>query len=208
MTLHTRVMVTSPGVDPAAVFVKMRQIIGAGEQYSAWTSPELDSDNAYRRTMSPGFHMDLGQGLPALMWVDFAKPGETVGGHEHDKWCYEWDDAGEPTEVMECSGGDPVGYIEINYDTAYGYHADNNASCGDLHAYITQEITAWLDERGATWQWYDESGDGWQPSSVRWGTLGDPIVGAPGSGVDRLTSDPKREFGNLVTALLDSEATR
>jgi hypothetical protein len=194
MTLHTRVMVTSPDVDPAAVFVKMRQIIGAGEQYSAWTSPEVDSDNEYRHTMPPGYHMDLGQGLPALMWVDFAEPGEQIGGETHDEYCDE-----------ECDGGyhDPPGFIEINYDTAYGYRAENNASCGDLHAFITQEITSWLDERGASWQWYDESGDGWQPTSVRWGTLGDPEIGALGSSKVRTDRDEKRAFGNLVTAMIE-----
>jgi hypothetical protein len=192
MTLHTRVMVTSPGVDPAAVFVRMRQIIDAGEQYDAWTSPDPESDNEYRRTMKPGFHMDLGQGLPALMWVEFAEPGETLGGESHDEWCEE-----------DCSGEyhDPAGFIEINYDTAYGYTAPNGASCSDLHAWITQEIGAWLDMQGATWRWYDESGDGWAHGDG-WGTLGDPEVGALGSAIQRITRDPKRDFGAMALGVV------
>lgn len=198
MTLHTRVMVTSPGVDPAAAFVRMRQIIGAGEQYDAWTSPEPDSDNEYRRTMAPGFHMDLGQGLPALMWVKHNNGALCCDGG-HSEWC---DD--------DCSGeyDDPAGYIEINYDTVYGYRAANNASCGDLHAFITREITAWLDTQGVTWQWYDESGDGWQPDLSTYGTLGDPEVGRIGSTIQRTDRDPKREFGNLVAALVENGAIR
>jgi hypothetical protein len=60
-----------------------------------------------------------------------------------------------------------------------------------------------LDERGASWQWYDESGDGWQPTSVRWGTLGDPEIGALGSSKVRTDRDEKRAFGNLVTAMIE-----
>lgn len=191
MTLHTRVMVTSPGVDPAAVFVRMRQIIGAGEQYDARTRTETE----HPWQAKYGTHeMTLGQGLPALMWVDFAHEGQMLGGDGHEDYC---DD--------DCDGSyhDPAGHIEINYDTAYGYRANNNASCGDLHAWITQEIGLWLDTQGASWEWYDESGDGWN-HGPGWGTLGDPEIGRIGSTVRRLDRDPKRAFGNLVTALIEN----
>ncbi len=190
MTLHTRVMVTSPGVDPAAAFVKMRQIIGAGEQYSARTRTETEFE--WQANYS-SHSMDLGQGLPALMWVDFAKPGRTLGGEGHEDYC-----------ESDCDGSyhDPEGYIEIHYDTTYGYRADNGASCSDLHAWITQEIGTWLDMQGATWEWYDESGDGWG-HGPGWGTLGDPEVGALGSTKRRQGRDSKREFGNLVNSLVE-----
>ena len=204
MTLHTRVLVTSPGIDPAAVFVKMRQIIGAGEQYDTFTSPDPTSDNKYRRTMGPGFHMEAGQGLPALMWVDHWN-GALSPAHEHDKWCGPWDESGPIAGAdPECSP-DPRGYIEINYDTSYSYRADNNASCSDLHAWITQEVGQWLDAQGAAWQWYDESGDGWD-HGPGWGTLGDPVVGEIGSTVARTDADPKRNFGNLVASLIEGGA--
>jgi len=202
MTLHTRVKVMSPGIDPRETFVKMRQIIGAGEQYSAWESPQMDSENEYRHTMSPGFHMDLGQGLPALLWVDHWR-GELEPAHEHDKFCYEWDESGSPTDKLECDP-EPRGYIEINYDTAYGYRADNNASCSDLHAWITQEIGAWLDRHGATWEWYDESGDGWG-HGPGWGTLGDPEVGALGSTKRRVDGDEKRSFFAVAMAAIAAD---
>lgn len=202
MTLHTRVLVTSPGIDPRETFIQMRRIIGASEQYSAWESPQLDSDNEYRRTMDPGFHMDMGQGLPALMWVDHWN-GALSPAHEHDQWCLRWDDNG-PVEGSEpeCTP-EPRGFIEINYDTAYGYRAENNASCSDLHAWITREIGAWLDAQGATWEWYDECGDGWDHGHG-WGTLGDPEVGALGSTIQRVTTDEKRSFGELVNHLVQN----
>lgn len=194
MTLHTRVMVTSPGIDSRAAFVRMRELIGAGEQYSAWDSPDPTSDNRYRHTMTPGHHMDLGQGLPALMWVDHNNGALLSRGEFHDDDC----EAG-------CYCG-PEGYVEINYDTAYGYRAENNASCGDLHAWITREIGQWLTDLGATWQWYDESGDGWTADlSNGYGALGDPEVGAPGSAVQRVDRDPMRSFGEFALAAIAAE---
>lgn len=188
MTLHTRVMVTSPGVDPAAVFVKMRQIIGAGEQYDAWTSPEPDSDDEYRRTMTPGYHMTLGQGLPALMWVEHNN-GALVSDGGHQEWC-----------ESDCSGDydDPAGYIEINYDTAYGYAAKNGAGCGDLHAYITREIGTWLTMQGASWVWYDESGDGWDVDQSDLSILGDLDVGRIGSTMPAQRRDARRDFATVA----------
>lgn len=185
MTLHTRVMVTTPGIDAREAFDKMRELIGATSEYTYFVSPEPESDNQYRREMTPGFHMNLGQGLPALMWVEHAD-GDLVSDGGHDKWC---DD--------DCSGkyDDPAGYVAIHYDTAYSYRAENNASCSDLHAWLTREITAWLDERGASWRWYDELGDGWRDDLSSYGALGDPEVGRIGSNIDRLTKDDKREFG-------------
>lgn len=183
-------MVTSPGLDSRAVFIKMRQIIGAGEQYAAFDqAPDPTSDMSWERDRAYSHNMQIGQGLPALMWVDHNR-GELVSTGGHGEYC-------EP----DCDGeyDDPAGYIEINYDTAYGYRADNNASCSDLHAWITQEIGAWLDQQGASWQWYDESGYGWNHGEG-WGTLGDPEVGALGSSVRRVERDEKRAFGALALA--------
>lgn len=198
MTLHTRVMVTTPGIDPKAAFIRMRQLIDAGEGYSCFESPQPESEFDWERTANPGLHMNIGQGLPALMWVEWAKPGEHLGGEGHDDYCED-----------DCAGEyhDPGGYVEIHYDTAYGYRADNNASCSDLHAYLTREIGAWLTERGAEWRWYDESGDGWQPDLSDYGTLGDPDVGRPGSTVVRHAEDEKRAFGNLALGAIFADLT-
>lgn len=187
MTLHTRVMVTSPGVDAQAAFDKMRELIGATDEHKWFETPDPTSENKYLRTAAPGLHMEIGQGLPALMWVD-AHDGVAEG---HGEYC-----------DSDCSGSchDPAGWLEINYDTAYGYTAANGGSCSDLHAWITREITAWLDAQGATWVWYDESGEGWLPDLTSYGTLGDPEVGRPGSTVRRQSEDEKRAFGRLAAA--------
>jgi hypothetical protein len=184
-------MVTSPGVDPRAAFDKMRELIGATDAHTWWESPQPDSPNKYRHTMSRGYHMDIAQGLPALMWVDYERAGGLVSDGGHNEWC---DD--------DCSGkyDDPAGYVEINFDTGYAYTAPNGASCGDLHAWIAREITAWLDAQGATWVWFDECGEGWL-SDLTAGTLGDPEVGRPGSTVPRQgREDGRRAFGALAMA--------
>lgn len=187
MTLHTRVVVTTPDVDMRETFDRMRELIGATDEYTWFESPELDSDNEWRRTMKPGFHMDVGQGLPALMWVEQGT-GEAEG---HDpEWCED-----------DCDGAyhDPAHWVEINFDTGYAYCADNGASCSDLHAWLVQEIGAWLTDQGAEWQWYDESGEGWN-HGPGWGTLGDPEIGRLGSTVRKQGRDEKRDFGMLAMA--------
>ncbi|MDF9718069.1 hypothetical protein INN71_02660 [Nocardioides sp. ChNu-153] len=155
MTLHTRVMITSPGVRAADAFLRMRQLIGAGEQYDARTSPH-------------GLHMDLGQGLPALLWVDH-RDGDLIPAETCDEYCDAFCDTTD-AERYCLRLHDPAGYVLVHFDTGYGYTAVNGAGCRDLHAWLVREFGAWLDDRGATWRWYDESGDGWLPSSTPWGT--------------------------------------
>jgi hypothetical protein len=91
----------------------------------------------------------------------------------------------------------------VHFDTAYGYRADSNgASCGDLHAWLVREIGAWATEQGASWRWYDESGNGWLDTrNDDLSPLGDPEVGRIGSTVRRgAIEDPRRAFGQMVTA--------
>jgi hypothetical protein len=51
--------------------------------------------------------------------------------------------------------------IDVSLDTTYGYTADNGASCSDLHAWIIQELGAWLDDRGLDWYWLNEYTGEW-----------------------------------------------
>lgn len=176
MTLHTRIAVTSPGVDARAAFDHARDLIGATDRY------------VWREDGDGGYSMQLGQGLPALMWVDVSD-GQP---EQHDDWC-------EP----DCSGEyhDLGHYVMVHFDTGYAYTAPNGASCSDLHAWLVDEMGRWLTERGATWEWYDESGDGWNHGDG-WGTLGSPEVGRIGSQVVRIGRDEKRDFGTLALAAI------
>ena len=156
MTLHTRVAVTSGDVTPEAVFAQCRRIIGATDECRVIEGDPLA--------------MALGQGLPALMWVDSSDgEPETCGD-----WC-----------ESDCSGvnHDPAHLVMAHFDTAYSYKAYSHtgtAHCGDLHACIVARLGRWLDAQGCTWRWYDESGHGWDVDHLDLGALGNPRLGAVG----------------------------
>jgi hypothetical protein len=198
MTLHTRMMVTTPGIDPVEVFDEMRRLLNIPDDAEWWNSPDPNSDNKYRQTMTPGIHMEAAQGYSAWLWVDHWD-GELSAEHEHDKYCYAWDDDGNVTTELECGAHvNPRGYVEVNFDTAYGFTEANGAGCGDLHAYLVAELGTWLDARDAGWAWYDESGDGWRSAETfragDRGTLGDPEVGRPGSTKPKQGRENRRDF--------------
>lgn len=197
MTLHTRIAVTSSGVDLREAFDEGRRLIGADDRYTSFELPDPTSDSEYRRTATPSLHMEMGQGLPALLWVEV---GDGVAEACDPEWC-----------ESDCSRQyhDPAHHTMIHFDTSYSYTEPNGASCSDLHAWLVQEFGKWLTERGATWEWYDESGDGWDHGEG-WGTLGDPEVGRLGSTVRKSQPDEKRAwfFGEVLPAIAASHGSK
>lgn len=179
MTLHTRVITTSPGIEIRPAFDKMRELLGATDEHTFKVEPS-------------GHHwMNLGQGLPAWMWIE-GDPNNITPAEECDEWC-------EP----DCDYvHQPAHYIEIHFDTAYGYTETNGAGCGDLHAWIKREIGAWISSHGAEWRWYDESGNGWDVERDEYGSLGDPEVGRPGSTVPAAKREPRRDFMKVAFAAI------
>lgn len=194
MTLHTRIAVTTPGIDLREAFDMARGLIGAGDEHTSFELPDPLSDNPWRRERERSLHMDMGQGLPALMWVT---EGDGVAEPCDPEWC-----------EADCDRRyhNPAHHTMIHFDTAYGYTEPNGASCSDLHAWLVREVGKWLTERGATWEWYDECGDGWA-HGPGWGTLGDPDVGEPGSTVRKRQPDEKRAwfYGAVVPAIASWE---
>jgi len=190
MTLDSRIMVLDPGVSPRECFDKMAELLGAPDTYQFSETPGNPLGDDYERRSQIGAAPM--QGLPAWLIV-YHWDGEQMPEHRHTKWCHEYLGKDENEEVkfsdkLECDEEDtpkkfrtPRGYVEISIDTAYGYQAENRAGCGDLHAWLIQEFGAWLDSKGIRWQWYDESGDGWQAPGTPVQKLGDPEAGRPGS---------------------------
>lgn len=205
MTLHTRIAVTTPGIDPHAAFEQLTTLIGATPKQTAEAtdeSPNPDSPYPWERDRPHSRTMPLGLGLPALVWVDYSPDGKplAMGGSN-------------TTSVDEALQDEdktysPRAHLMIHADTAYAYAAPNGAGCGDLHAWIVREMGAWLTQQGASWDWYDESGWGWREEwktrieelasepnfSREWGTLGDPDVGALGSMIPSVTQDSRQSF--------------
>lgn len=157
MTLHSRVIIANPtAVRP--VFDEMRRLLGATEQYH-WrhrTSVEHDFQAGTK-----AYSMDLGQGLPALMWIDYGADGPLPNGPGTDVT----NDPGDPR--LDSKDYDnwccyqPFGFIEVNVDTTYGYRATNGAGCSDLHAWLIDSLGSWLDARNLDWHWHDEYRGDW-----------------------------------------------
>ena len=149
MTRSTRVAVTSPGVDPMTMWRVMATNLRAPEQYRFEVS-------------DTSIHAALSQGLDALMDLAFAADGGQVPERGCDDFC-----------VADCSGTwcwEPAHYLMADFDTAYGATDSCGCHSGGIHVRLVSALGAWLDQQGATWQWYDESGDGWE-HGPDWGTL-------------------------------------
>lgn len=150
MTRSTRVAVTSPGIDPMTLWRVMATLIKAPEQYRFEVKPH-------------GIHAALGQGLDALMDLDHAGGLLTPEGG-CDEYC-----------LPDCSGTwcwSPAHYLMADFDTGYAFKSPCGCSSGGLHVRLVSGVGDWLDRAGASWQWYDESGDGWN-HGPDWGSLYD-----------------------------------
>lgn len=151
MTLDTRMYVLDR-VDHRAMFQRCQELIGATD---ARTSDEQDP--TYRngqRIVEPGSPWTLmnepGQGLSAWLMMHY-RPGAPLRSAEqaagHDEYCEE-----------DCSGREhrPACWLEISFDTAYGYRGPGGEGCGDLHARVVAELGQWLDKAGVRWSWRNE----------------------------------------------------
>jgi hypothetical protein len=144
MTLSTHVYLLTEA-DPADVFLECRRLIGATDQHTWKDEPSFYSEKPDgERVMSN----DCGQGLPAWLLMRYIPGAMVRASHaEHDPDICDED----------CDGKwhKPAHWIDIDFDTAYGYR-DANGGCGTLHARILFELGGWLDERGIQWAWQNE----------------------------------------------------
>jgi hypothetical protein len=194
MTMTTHVAILRP-VGVMDLFHHGRSLLGAGDSIT-WAETD-----GYDRpgTRLVGNH--LGQGLPGIWDVEY-RPDGPLRAEAHD--C-DWDDeagrylcATEGETFCHRSNG-PACALEASIDTAYGWHADNGAGCGDLHAWFVTEVAKWCAERGAAVRWYaGEVTSEYEPVE-RLHILGDAEVGRIGSTVPRGPRMPEHEaFGALV----------
>lgn len=93
---------------------------------------------------------DLGQGLPAILDIDY-QPGGPLRtpeqAAEHDSYCGE--DCDGEYHGRAC-------WMDIDFDTSYGYHDSEGRGCGDLHALLVAQVGEYLDARGVRWEWHNE----------------------------------------------------
>lgn len=162
MTLTTRFAIIRP-TPVRPVFDECRRLLGAESARYGHDEPSRIPTGRPHAT----YHTIRGQGLPAALMVRYGVDGPILPAD--DIMCERRDDESWPS---------PTGWaIEVAFDTAIGYQADNGAGCSDLHAWLVRELGAWCSDRGLTWNWCEEHTGQWHPSSTTVDRLGDPEKG-------------------------------
>ncbi len=151
MTLATSIRIVEP-TPVRPIFDQTRTLLGAGKatfrHVRAGDTPWPSSNNTY--------HNDPGQGLPALLWVEYGPDGPLREYMDEDgKDCSDWYECQPPNHRHP-----PKASIEVMFDTAYGYKRDG-ANCNDLHAWLVLEMGRWLDAHSLTWYWQNEYTGEW-----------------------------------------------
>ncbi len=130
MTLCTHVFIRDH-LEPMQALAKARELVGADEE----TEMHLHA-NRYGDAGTWRAGNEAGQGLCALLDVFFRPEGPLR------------------EQVDEDYG--PACWLEVSFDTAYGYAGENGEDCGRLHARLVAELGAWLDGLGVAWLWQNE----------------------------------------------------
>lgn len=155
MTLSTHIVVKD-SVPVLDLFRYCQSLLGDPDSQS-WEHTKCDGS---ADEWEYGNHR--GQGLLAWLTVRHGQDAETQFFSEHTtspRW---------------------RGSVVVTFDTGYGFRGPHGADCGDLHAYLVACVARWLEERGATYEWEQESMQAWftTASPHRLAHLGDPGVGA------------------------------
>lgn len=163
MTLDTRVFILDE-VDPHEVFRFCRDLLGATDQHKF--TDEQDSTYSNRewavRPDSPWtVRNDPGQGLPAWLMLHY-RPDAALRtpeqAAEHDEDCNLPGNSIYVEEWGPCdgSGHRRACWLNVSFDTAYGYSDERGYGCGDLHAEYVSRLGQWLDAKGVRWEWENE----------------------------------------------------
>ena len=155
MTLSTHIVVK----DDVAVFDLFRycQSLLGDPDAQSWEHSKCD------RSADEWEYRNLpGQGLPAWLMVRHGRGRETQffsNCTKSSRW---------------------RGCVIVTFDTGYAFSGPKGADCGDLHAYLVACVARWLEERGARYEWEQESMQSWFTSASphRLARLGDPSIGA------------------------------
>jgi hypothetical protein len=154
VTLSTNVYVLDE-VDPREVFRFCQGLLAKYDEdrrppeRQVWsdeassTYRDSDDQNGVRRIANR-----LGQDLPGILDITYRAGGALRAeppGHDED--CGE--DCGGEYHSRVC-------WLDIDFDTAYGYKDERGWGCGDLHAALVNELGQWLDAKGARWEWRNE----------------------------------------------------
>ncbi|MFF7067354.1 hypothetical protein [Streptomyces pseudovenezuelae] len=165
MTLDTRILI----LDKAAareVFDFCRDLLGATERHTFTDKQDSVYSSAAREWLVQDanpwtVNNDPGQGLPAWLMIHYRPdaPLRTAEqAAEHDEDCNLPENSIYVEEWGPCSGEHHhrACWLEVSFDTAYGYRDERGYGCGDLHAEYISRLGQWLDAKGVRWEWKNE----------------------------------------------------
>lgn len=130
----------------------------AGERTSEWSE---------WRAVNNSWRNELGQGLLGILSVSYGNDGPLVDDEEID--------VGVPNPA----------FLEISFDTGYGYKNERGGGCGDLHAYFITRLAEYFEGLGVKrWAWRNEFTGEWffnieGPAGDELYELGYPALGNP-----------------------------
>jgi hypothetical protein len=161
MTLDSRVYVHGK-INAHDVFRKCQQMLDAE---NAETKDEQDTTyidgQLVVRPENPWTLMNKpGQDFNAWLRLNY-KPGAPLrteaDAASHDEDCnVPGSEYYDPEEAV-CEGDhQPACWVEVSFDSSYGYRDDQGRGCGDLHAGLISELGQWLDAQGVAWSWKNE----------------------------------------------------
>lgn len=158
MTLSTNVYVLDE-CEPTEVFRFCQELLekydeqrrGPGRQ--KWSAEQDKTWRDGRSFVEPenawSISNQIGQGLPAILDISY-RPGAPLR---------------TPQQAAECDDCEPdcdkdhyyrACWLDIDFDTAYGYSGPDGMGCGDLHARLVAQLGQWLDAKGVRWEWRNE----------------------------------------------------
>jgi|SRR5687767_1265711 len=138
MTLNTTVLIGKP-CDEKEVFMFCRELLNCPKDI-----PFTHDEDSIR---NPG-----GIGLDAWLWINYDKDPKA---HECD---FECDEDCYYAESPRHSG---YSYVDVSFDTAYGFRGKDGESCSDLHAKLVYKLGEWLDSKDLPWKWQNEYTGEW-----------------------------------------------
>jgi hypothetical protein len=152
MTLDTRIFILDP-INHKQVYAQCGRLIGQHEGIKFTDDPVFDYRNGEKIPSPDGLRSiwnKPGQGLPALLDMTYREGGPIKADpNACDRYC-------DDDEPCDQESHKPAHWIEVSFDTAYGYRDDEGRGCGDLHASLVSQLGQWLDERHVRWMWQNE----------------------------------------------------
>lgn len=159
MTQHTRIVVTSLGLDPREALENLVGFVG-GAQDPRPEETEPSGARTVRMLPDPG--------APALVWVEHngGLPLPIDAQYEtHDM------EASWLGEGSSCLDYVPEGYLVLHCKTPLTYTLPDGTTCGDLDIWLARKIGEWLASQGVEALWFDDTSGEWLPNLAAYGTL-------------------------------------